>query len=114
MVGHHAHRPAGVGWRRAARLAAGSFVTWLNDKHGVAKVAAFFRACGRTGRPVAFAATYGLPLDQALREWARSLGVRPFPQEPPTLLARAQPADALSLSVAEPPVPGASSPGSSR
>lgn len=88
-------------WEAVA--AAGSFVTWLSDKHGVSKVSAFFRACGRTGRPVAFEATFGLPLGEALRGWAGSLGVRPSPEEPPTLIARAEPASALSLPVAEYP-----------
>ena len=88
-------------WEAVA--AAGSFVTWLNGRYGVSRVSAFFRACAQTGRPVAFEATFGLPLGQALRGWAGSLGVRPSPEEPPTLIAQAEPASALSLPVAEPP-----------
>jgi hypothetical protein len=89
-------------WEAVA--AAGSFVAWLEDRHGMKKVAAFFRQCGRTGRPVAFETTFASPLPEALQAWARSLGVRPLPGEPSSKVAEARPSPtAMSLPVAGSP-----------
>ena len=51
---------------------AGSFVASLIKTHGVARVAAFFRACGGAGAPKddAFRATFGESLDEAGAAWA--------------------------------------------
>ena len=64
-------------WESSA--AAGSFVAWLIDRHGLPKVAAFFHACGNAQSPVAFEASFGQPLASASEAWASSLGVRPQP-----------------------------------
>jgi hypothetical protein len=61
---------------------AGSFVKWLGKRHGLPRVAQFFRASGRSGRPAAFEATFGQSLSNELQAWARSLGVKPPPVEP--------------------------------
>jgi hypothetical protein len=70
-------------------LVAASFVKWLIDQQGLPAVVAFFRACHRAGAPVAFATSFGLTLDQASTEWARSLGFRP--SEPTVLIAKVAP-----------------------
>jgi hypothetical protein len=85
-------------WEAVA--AAGSFVAWLEERHGTPKLAAFFRDCGRTGRPVAFETTFAQPLSEALDAWARSLGVRPSTQEAAPRVAEAVPSAAMSLPVA--------------
>ncbi|HEY2944883.1 MAG TPA: hypothetical protein VGN09_20785 [Vicinamibacteria bacterium] len=55
--------------------AAGSFVASLIRGHGIASVAAFFRACHGSvaSRDRAFEASFGLTLDQALVAWAARL-----------------------------------------
>jgi hypothetical protein len=55
--------------------AAGSFVAALIRSHGIASVAAFFRACQGSvaSRDRAFEASFGLTLDQALAAWAARL-----------------------------------------
>lgn len=79
-----------------AEAAAGSFVKWLGKRHGVPKIASFFRACGRAGQPVAFEATFGQPLAEALHDWTRAVGATPLPLDPQVKLAQAWATSALS------------------
>lgn len=53
--------------------AAGSFVAKLIARHGIEKVAAFFRACDGRNTADAFARTFGVTLDEAGAAWAASL-----------------------------------------
>jgi hypothetical protein len=64
---------------------AGSFVASLIKTHGVSRVAAFFRACGRAGAPKddAFRATFGESLDEAGAAWAEGRALRPGSPPPP-------------------------------
>lgn len=58
----------------AAYAVAGSFVRHLIDTYGMEKVRTLFRASrSEAGVPVAFAATYGQPLDAALAAWSAQL-----------------------------------------
>jgi hypothetical protein len=53
---------------------AGSFVKGLVARHGLPKVASFFRACTRPAdRDVAFQQTFGETYAQAVGEWAQAL-----------------------------------------
>jgi hypothetical protein len=52
---------------------AGSFVASLIKAHGIAKVAAFFRACSSETVDAAFLATFDQSLDAAGSAWVRSL-----------------------------------------
>ena len=52
---------------------AGSFVAKLIERHGIEKVAAFFRACTGQNTTEAFARTFGVTLDEAGAAWAASL-----------------------------------------
>jgi len=81
-------------WEAVA--AAGSFVKWLDKRHGLPKVAEFFRASGRTGRPVGFESIFGQSLETELRAWARSVGAEPLPVEPAVKLARIDATPALA------------------
>jgi hypothetical protein len=65
----------------AAYALAGSFVRHLIRRHGIARVAAFFRAVGaRTGaRDAEFAATFGDSLPAAWQTWRASLSARSCP-----------------------------------
>lgn len=53
--------------------AAGSFVGTLIRRHGIEKVAAFFRACTGGNTAEAFAGTFGVSLDEAGAAWAAAL-----------------------------------------
>jgi hypothetical protein len=53
--------------------AAGSFVSMLIQKQGIAKVAEFFRACDGRNTEQAFARAFGQTLDEAGAAWARGL-----------------------------------------
>jgi hypothetical protein len=53
---------------------AGSFVKRLVAKHGLGKVAGFFRSCTRpSDRESAFERTFGVTYVQAVNDWARAL-----------------------------------------
>jgi len=53
---------------------AGSFVKGLIAKHGLNKVADFFRSCGRpSDRDFAFQQTFGVTYAQAVNDWAQAL-----------------------------------------
>lgn len=53
---------------------AGSFMAHLEKRHGIAKVAAFFRACPNPQRvEAAFVQTFGLSLDEAGATWTADL-----------------------------------------
>lgn len=67
---------AGKGQSYEASCVAGSFVARLIKVHGLPKMAAFFRASGKRGKPVAFEATFGIDLRTAAADWGRSLGVK--------------------------------------
>jgi hypothetical protein len=58
----------------AAYAVAGTFVRHLIDTEGMDKVRALFRASrSEAGVAVAFAATYGQPLDEAMAAWSATL-----------------------------------------
>ena len=58
----------------AAYAVAGAFVRHLIDTGGMEKVRALFKASrSEAGVPVAFAATYGQPLDEAMAAWGATL-----------------------------------------
>lgn len=61
--------------RIEAYAVAGSFVGHLLRRYQVARLAEFFRACGRTGRPCpeAFARIFGHSFEDAVAEWRRAL-----------------------------------------
>lgn len=80
---------------------AGSFVRWLDRRHGTAKVAAFFRSCGRTGQPVGFETAFGSALPDELRSWARSLGVEPPTARLDAKLAQVQTAESMGQPAAQ-------------
>jgi hypothetical protein len=59
---------------QAAYPLAGSFVKGLIARHGLAKVADFFRSCSRpTDRDFAFQQTFGVTYAQAVGDWAQAL-----------------------------------------
>ena len=64
---------------------AGSFVAFLIKTHGVARVAAFFRASGGSGVPrdEVFRATFGAGLDEAGAAWAEGRRLRRGSPPPP-------------------------------
>ena len=64
---------------------AGSFVAFLIKTHGVARVAAFFRASGSSGAPrdEVFRATFGAGLDEAGAAWAEGRRLRRGSPPPP-------------------------------
>lgn len=66
-----AFRPADPG---AGYAIAGSFVRHLIRTRGLGRVAQFFRACGDSAMPDAFASVFGQPLESIGAEWAAQLG----------------------------------------
>ena len=56
-----------------AYAVAGSFVSALIERHGIARVSEFFRACSGGNTADAFARAFGSSLDEAGEAWAASL-----------------------------------------
>jgi len=65
----------------AAYAMAGSFVGYLIRRHGVAKVAQFFRGCQPRGvvRDRRFRDVFGLCVDEAAAAWEQEIGGTPMP-----------------------------------
>ena len=52
---------------------AGSFVSWLVEHHGIARVGEFFRSCDGANTGAAFARVFGQTVDEAGTSWRATL-----------------------------------------